>query len=141
MRKTLLWIILLGFVAARDVCVQPFRRSGLPPGHGGVPPGLAKKMGHPSVYVKGRPGFIRLPGTNVRVMVGVDAYTFRVKGVYYYAYRGRWYMSRHYGGPCNAISSRNLPRGLRGKSPRKERNINLIGVRSTTTIKGGPLDR
>lgn len=116
----------VGFVTACDVYVQPSRRSGLPPGHGGrspghggVPPGLAKKMGPPSVYIHGQPSFIRLPGTNVRVMVGVDAYIFRVKGLYYYAYRGRWYMSRHYRGPWNTISSRNLPRGLRGKSAKK----------------------
>ena len=129
MRKLLLWIVLMGSVAACGDYVQSSRRSGLPPGHGGrppghggVPPGLAKKMGPPSVYIHGQPSFIRLPGTNVRVMVGVDAYIFRVEGLYYYAYRGSWYMSRHHRGPWNAVSSKNLPRGLRGKSPRKLKN-------------------
>ena len=124
MQKILLSLILIGFVAGCDLYVHPSHRSGLPPGHGGrppghggIPPGQAKKMGPPSVYIAGRPKFVRLPGTNVRVMVGVDAYIFRVKGVYYYAYSGHWYMSSHFRGPWNAISSRNLPRGLRGKSP------------------------
>ncbi len=126
MRKILLWIVLIGFVAGCDVYLSPPRRSGLPPGHGGrppghggIPPGQAKKMGPPSVYIPGRPNFVRIPGTNVRVMVGVDAYIFRIKGVYYYAYGGRWYRSRHFRGPWNAISSRNLPPALRGRSPRK----------------------
>ncbi len=126
MQKILLWLILIGFVAGCDVYLHPSRRSGLPPGHGGrphghggIPPGQAKKMGPPSVYFSGRPNFVRLPGTNVRVMVGVNAYIFRVKGVYYYAYSGRWYMSSHFRGPWNRISSRSLPSGLRGKSPKK----------------------
>ncbi|NIO10701.1 MAG: hypothetical protein GTO40_22945 [Deltaproteobacteria bacterium] len=119
MKKVLLWIVLLGFVSACDVYVKPSRRAGLPPGHGGMPPGLAKKMESPEVYVEGRPNFIRLPGTNIRVMVGVTAYIFRVKGVYYSAYGNRWYMSQHYLGPWNAISASNLPPGLRGRSPRE----------------------
>lgn len=97
----------------------PPGHGGVPPGHGGIPPGQAKKMMPPAVVVVDDPRFVVVPGTNVRVVLGVDADIFVVDGSYYYFYDGGWYKGRHYRGPWREIRDRDLPPGLRGKSPKK----------------------
>ncbi len=125
MRRLFLLMVVTGFLAGCDVYL-PSRRAGLPPGHGGIPPGhggippgQAKKMGPPSVVLSGGPRFAIVPGSNVAVVLGVNADLFRVKNVYYYRHDGIWYRGGHYRGPWKAIAAKALPRGLRGKSPKK----------------------
>ena len=126
MRRLLLCIVMIGILAGCDIYLPVSRRGGLPPGHGGIPPGhggippgQAKKMGHPPVVVVGIPRFKLVPGSNVSVMIGVDADVFRVNGLYYYLHDRVWYTGRHYNGPWKAIADRDLPPGLRGRSPKK----------------------
>ena len=126
MRRPLLWIVMIGMLAGCDIYLPSSRRSGLPPGHGGIPPGhggippgQAKKMGPPPIVVLGIPSFKLVPGSNVYVMIGVDADVFRVNGLYYYFHDSAWYTGRRYHGPWKAIAAHDLPPGLRGRSPKK----------------------
>jgi hypothetical protein len=126
MLRPFLLIVMIGILAGCDLYLPSSHRRGLPPGHGGIPPGhggippgQAKKMGPPPVVVVGLPRFNLVPDTNISVMIGVDADVFRVNGIYYYFHDNAWYKGRHYRGPWKAIAARNLPPGLRGKSPKK----------------------
>lgn len=123
MKKTLLWVALIGFFSGCAVYGPrhglPPGHGGIPPGHGGIPPGQAKKMGPPAVVVVGSPRFISIPGTRVSVVLGVDADLFVENGVYYYFHDDVWYTGSHHRGPWRAISSKDLPPGLRGKSPKE----------------------
>jgi hypothetical protein len=118
-RKQFLWIILTGFLGGCIAYGSPPGHGGIPPGHGGIPPGLAKKMGPPAVVVVGSPKFVLIPGTTVSVVLGVDADLFVEKGVYYYFYDHVWYTGANHRGPWRAISTKDLPPGLRGKSPKE----------------------
>jgi len=126
MRMLLLWMVMIGILAGCDVYLPRSGRSGLPPGHGGIPPGhggippgQAKKMGPPPVVLVGPHSFVLVPGSNIAVLVGVDSDIFRVRGVHYYHHNGVWYTGPHYRGPWTIIAAKNLPYGLRGKTPKK----------------------
>lgn len=123
MAKQFLWLFVAvslgGCVYAPSRVGLPPGHGGVPPGHGGIPPGQAKKMGPPAVVVVGAPRLVVVPGTNVRVVLGVDADIFAVDHIYYYCYDGVWYKGHHYRGPWRVIRDRDLPHGLRGKSPKK----------------------
>ena len=126
MQRILIWLMLIGFLSGCHIFLPSDHRKGLPPGHGGVPPGhggippgQAKKMGPPPVRLVGTPSFLWIPGTNIRVMVDIEADIFSANGSYYYFHGGSWYVGRHYKGPWRAVSSKSLPPGLRGKSPRE----------------------
>jgi len=97
----------------------PPGHGGVPPGHGGIPPGQAKKMGPPAVVVVGTPEFVRIRGSDVSVVVGVEADLFRAKDIYYYHYKNTWYRGHDYRGPWTLMNARRLPAGLRGKSPKE----------------------
>lgn len=120
MARQFLWLVLAtslgGCVYAPGRVGLPPGHGGVPPGHGGIPPGQARKMGPPAVVVVGTPRLMALPGTNVRVVLGVDADIYAVDGRYYYAYDGLWYEGDHYRGPWRRIDAAHLPPGLRGKS-------------------------
>ncbi len=126
MRRLLIWIVMVGIMAGCDINLPPSRRSGLPPGHGGIPPGhggippgQAKKMGPPPIVVVGIPSFKLIPGSNVSVMVEVDAEVFRANGLYYYLHDRVWYTGRSHRGPWKTIAHQDLPPGLRGRSSKK----------------------
>lgn len=91
MRRLLIWIVMIGILAGCDINISPPRRSAPPPGHGGIPPGQTKKMGPPPIVVVGIPSFKLIPGSNVSVMVGVDAEVFRANGLNYYLHNRVWY--------------------------------------------------
>ena len=130
--------MLIGFLSGYHIFLPSGPREGLPPGHSGIPPGQAKKMGPPSVRVVGTPGFIWIPGTNVRLMVDIEADIFSLIGSYHYFHGGSWYVGRHYKVPWRAVSSRSLPPGLKGKSPRelKAKVRPRVGKNDRIVIKG-----
>lgn len=119
MQSRFLWIVLIGLLAGCTVYAPPPGHGGIPPGHGGIPPGQAKKMGPPPLVVVGVPRYVVVPGTNVAVVLGVEADVFLVSGVYYYFHYEAWYTAANHQGPWRAIAAKDLPRGLRGKSPKE----------------------
>lgn len=126
MQKWFLGMLLTLFLSNCTVNTPPPHRSGLPPehgglppGHGGIPPGQAKKTAPPAIVIAGVPAYVLVPGTNVSVMVGVDADVFLVNGVYYYHHEGGWYRAVNYHGPWRETEASDLPPGLRGKSPKE----------------------
>ncbi len=121
MQRRFLWMILIAFLVGCTVYTPPPGHGGVPPGHGGIPPGQAKKMGPPPLVVVGAPRYVVVPGTDVSVMLGVEADVFLVSGVYYYFHNGSWYKATNHQGPWRTIAAKDLPRGLRGKSPKELR--------------------
>ncbi len=119
MRKRLFWMLLIGFLSGCTVYAPPPGHGGIPPGHGGIPPGQAKKMGPPPIVVVGPPAYAVVPGTNVSVMISVEADVFLVNGVYYYLHNRVWYTATNHQGPWRGIAADDLPPGLRGKSPKE----------------------
>jgi len=125
MPKWFLGIALTLFLSNCNVEAPPHRndlppaQGGTPPGHGGPPPDqVKKKPGPPALVVAGTPAYILVPGTNVLVMVGLDADVFLVSGIHYYHHEGAWYRAVNYLGPWRGIHANDLPSGLRGRSPK-----------------------
>lgn len=97
----------------------PPGHGGVPPGHGGIPPGQAKKLKGPVVVVHDEPEFAIVVGTDIRVLLDVDADVFLIGSVYYCLHEGIWFKAGHHSGPWVGISVDHLPPGLRSQSPKE----------------------
>jgi len=109
MRRACIVGILIGVLAG---CVIV---PGGPPGHGGIPPGQAKKAGPPVLVAA--PRLVLIPDTNVYVATGIDYDVFVVGGVYYFFHEGIWYSGPSHRGPWRNVETKDLPPGLQKGSP------------------------